>query len=332
LAAYNQYEHGIIRIKVPVPFPLQWVNAYVLQDEAGYVVVDPGLNTEQARELWLQVLKELNIEPGMIRRVILTHHHPDHYGLAGWMQELTNGQVFLSSAGHALAGRLWGEGETLSDELCALFAAHGLPRDKQLLMHEHMKSFIPLVSPQPREVRYLEAGDEWSAGELRFRTMSVSGHAYGHLIFLDERNKLMLCGDHVLPRISPNISYLPDEDPDPLHSFLTGLDKLAACGALDAVYPGHRDPFRDLAGRVQELKAHHARRLEQMAGLLQQPATAYEVCRAMFGERLSIHQLRFAMSETIAHLRYLERRQYIRLEQQGDTCVYASLRPFPSEG
>jgi len=329
LAAFNQYEHGIIRIKVPVPFPLQWVNAYVLKDGDGYVVVDPGLNTEQSRALWLEVLNELNIHPQQIRKTILTHHHPDHYGLSGWMQELTNCEVYISSAGHALVNRLWGEGETLTEELCALFAAHGLPQDKQEQMYDHMKSFIPLVSPQPRTVKHLEEGDEWRAGELNFRTLSVSGHAFSHLIFLDEQRRLMLCGDHVLPRISPNISYLPDEDPDPLHSFLTGLDKLAGFGELEAVYPGHRDPFRDLAGRVKELKAHHGMRLKLIASQLHQPATAYDVCLAMFGERLSIHQLRFAMSETIAHLLYLERRQYVQADQRGNIYVYTSLRPYP---
>lgn len=329
MAAFNHYEHGIVRIKVPVPFPLQWVNAYVLRDEDGYVIVDPGLNTEQARELWLEVLTELKIEPQQIRKTVLTHHHPDHYGLAGWMQELTDCEVYLSPAGHALVKRLWGEGETLTDELCALFAEHGLPQDKHLLMVEHMKGFVPLVSPQPAEVMYLEEGDVWRAGDLSFRTISVSGHAYRHLIFLDEQHRLMLCGDHVLPRISPNISYLPDEDPDPLHSYLQGLDELAACGELSAVYPGHRDPFRDLTGRVNELKAHHERRLQQTTELLQQPTTAYEVCQAMFGERLSIHQLRFAMSETIAHLVYLQRRQYIRADKRGDTTVYTSMTPYP---
>ena len=329
MAAYNQYEHGIIRIKVPVPFPLQWVNAYVLQEEAGYTIVDPGLNTEQARELWLNVMEELRIELKQIRKTVLTHHHPDHYGLAGWMQELTNCEVYISSAGHSLVNRLWGEGETLTDELCALFARHGLPVDKQQLMYDHMKSFIPLVSPQPTEVKHLEEGDVWRAGELNFRTLSLSGHAYSHLIFLDERNKLMLCGDHVLPRISPNISYLPDEDPDPLHSFLEGLDKLAGCGEMEAVYPGHRDPFRDLPGRVEELKAHHERRLQQIADLLHQPASAHEVCMAMFGKRLSTHQLRFAMSETIAHLVYLEQRQNIQAEQRGDMLVYTRIRTFP---
>lgn len=307
---YQRYDYGIIRVKVPVPFPLKWVNAYLLKDNDKYVIIDPGLHTDKATEVWQLVLQELDISPGKIGKVVLTHHHPDHYGLAGWMQEWTGCEVYMSPEGHQLTQRMWGPAETMTDELYLLFEEHGLPSDKLIEMREHMRGFIPLVSPQP-EVRYLTEGDEWQAGELTFRTLTVSGHAWRHLVFIDEEKKLMFCGDHVLPRITPNISFIPDEDPDPLASFLQGLDKLATCD-VNMVFPGHRDPLVDLGTRINELKLHHEERLQTISEKLGKPLTAYEVCVSMFGERLSVHQLRFAMSETIAHLVYLNNRKKVR--------------------
>lgn len=313
MASYHTYDHGIIRVKVPVPFPLQYVNSYIIRAGDGSVaIIDPGLHTEAAKEVWKSVLQELGIAPQEIEKVVLTHHHPDHYGLAGWMQELTGCEVCMSASGRESAESLWGESETMTEKLCTLFTEHGLPADKQGQMREHMRGFIPLVSPQPT-VKYLAEGDVWQAGELSFRTIAVSGHAYQHLVFIEEAHRLMFCGDHVLPRITPNISYLPGEDRDPLHSYLQGLVKLAAW-EVDTIFPGHRDPFHHLQQRIAEIEEHHEQRLQQLTELVTVPQTAYELCVMLFGDRLSIHQLRFAMSEVIAHLIYLEKRDDISSE------------------
>lgn len=323
---FDQHEHGIIRVKVPVPFPLQWVNSYILQDEAGYTIIDPGLHTDTAEQTWRNVLEQLEIEPQEIRQVVLTHHHPDHYGMAGWMQELSGCAVLMSQEGHELTQKMWGEHETMTEDLCALFATHGLPPDKLEDMRQHMRDFIPLVSPQPH-VTYMKEGEEWTAGGLTFHTVSVSGHAFCHLCFVASEHNLMFCGDHILPRITPNISYLPNEDPDPLHSFLTGVDTLSAYD-VGRVYPGHRDPFSDLTHRAAELKLHHEHRLSEVTEQLAQPLSTYELCLKMFGKRLTIHQLRFAMSETLAHLIYLERREYVSAMEESGVTVYARLRSY----
>lgn len=214
----------------------------------------------------------------------------------------------------------------MTEELCALFASHGLPPDKLEQMRQHMRDFIPLVSPQP-EVKYIEEGETWTAGELLFRNVTVSGHAFRHLCFIEEKHQLMFCGDHILPRITPNISYLPNEDPDPLHSFLSGLDTLSAY-EMGQVYPGHRDPFDHLQRRAADLRQHHEQRLHEVTRLLAQPLSAYELCQCMFGTRLTIHQLRFAMSETLAHLIYLARRAYVSVQDESRTPLYVRRRPY----
>src|SRR5690606_11434302 len=148
MSIYHTYDNGIIRVKVPVPFPLQYVNGYIIPDGDRYTIIDPGLHTSAAENTWKSVWSELAIEPGQIDKIVLTHHHPDHYGLAGWMQHRTGGEVFMSRHAHQLVQRMWGDEETMTDELTALFIAHGLPASRQTEMAEHMMSFIPLVSPQ----------------------------------------------------------------------------------------------------------------------------------------------------------------------------------------
>jgi glyoxylase-like metal-dependent hydrolase (beta-lactamase superfamily II) len=125
-------------------------------------------------------------------------------------------------------------------------------------------------------------------------------------MFYNAAERRLFCGDHVLPQISPNISWMPGVEDDPLASFLYSLRQVEQLEVVLA-YPGHREPFAGFTERVRELQAHHAQRLTHMLGFLNEPQSAYAVCRAVFGDRLSVHQLRFAMAETLAHLVYLQR-------------------------
>jgi glyoxylase-like metal-dependent hydrolase (beta-lactamase superfamily II) len=192
----------------------------------------------------------------------------------------------------------------MTPELLELFARHGMPEAMTEPMREHMDSFVPLVAPQPK-VTELEPGDSVTMGGRVYRTIHTPGHAYGHLILYDEAAKAVFCGDHVLPQITPNVSFLPGADANPLASFLHSLEAVADLPVAIA-YPGHRDPFERFGERAREIVAHHHLRLEKMKGMMgDSPHTAYEVCGMLFGDRLSLHQLRFAIAETIAHLVYM---------------------------
>ena len=143
-------------------------------------------------------------------------------------------------------------------------------------------------------------------GDRTYEAIETPGHAAGHLCFYDAEAKLIFCGDHVLPQISPNVSFLPQVEANPLGAYLRSLRDI---GRLEVrmAYPGHREPWVGFSARAAELISHHEERLALMeAHLRQQPQTSYEVCRVTFGDRLSVHQMRFALSETIAHLIYLE--------------------------
>jgi glyoxylase-like metal-dependent hydrolase (beta-lactamase superfamily II) len=313
------HEDGVIQVKVPLPFPLRWVNGYLLRGEDGYTLMDPGLHTRDAEEVWRQALRTAGAGFPDIRQIVLTHHHPDHYGLAGWMQEQTKAPVFLSRTGWEHARRLWGERQPLTGEILALFRRHGMDEPALAAMKAHLDSFVPLVTPEP-EVRFLPPGGTFRLGDREYRLIEAPGHAAGQILFHDVGRKVIFCGDQVLPRISPNVSLVPGSEADPLGSFLASLGELRRLDIVRA-YPGHREPFAGFAGRAEELLRHHDERLGAMLARLERPLTAYTLCRIVFGDRLSVHQLRFALAETLAHLAHL-RNQGRAVEEDGGSAVY----------
>lgn len=323
-SGWTSLDNGWIQAKVPLSYSLRWVNSYLLPDEdgGGWTVIDPGLKTDNTIVYWEETLTACGIAWHSIRRIVLTHHHPDHYGLSGWFQEKSGGApVYLSQVALDAARRLWGEGETFSDELTEALLLNGLPPELEEDMREHLVSFRDKVAPHPQNVRLLVPGDALLMGGTSWRMIRGDGHGPGHISFYDEAGRRIICGDQVLPDITPNIGWMPGADPDPLTSF---LDSIAAMKNLNVgmAYPGHRDPFPDFAKRVEQLLEHHERRLVRMAELIGEAggATAFELCELLFGARLrsNAHNLRFALAETIAHLIVLEKRGLVhRLEQSG---------------
>lgn len=302
-SASNVTEHGdVLQVRVPLPFPLRFVNSYLLPGPDGWTLIDPGLRTKEAESVWASVLAERGIRETHIERIVLTHHHPDHYGMAGWFQERAGGvPVMLSRTAWEQACLLWGEGQPMNEKLMSLFRANGLPAELDESMREHMESFMSSVTPQP-QVTLIDETAKVRLGRDDYETIHTPGHAFGHLCFYRPETATMFCGDHVLPQISPNVSYLPfGIDENPLASYMASLEQISRY-EVRLAFPGHREPFAHFTQRAKELIVHHRERLESMRALLTEPRTAYEVCRAAFGDRLSLHQLRFALSETLAHL------------------------------
>lgn len=320
----TRHPNGWIQLKVPLPYALRWVNAYLLPEPSGgWTVVDPGLRSPDTEAFWESRLMELGIGWNDVRTIVLTHFHPDHYGLAGWFQLRTGAPVYLSETTRDCAIRLWSEGETYSAQLLAAFHAHGLPDEMTDGMNEHMSSVFPQVLPHPQEVRLLpEPGERFAMAGAEWELIGGSGHAQGHISFYDPGRNVILCGDQVLPQITPNIGWMPGTDPDPLGSYMSSLRAMLPLGEA-YVYPGHRDPFAGLAGRIGEILAHHERRLQRMEELLAEAGamTAFGMCELLFGPKVqgNPHNLRFAMAETIAHL--------VRMELEGTVRRSVSASP-----
>ncbi|NIK69886.1 MBL fold metallo-hydrolase [Paenibacillus sp. BK720] len=317
------WDGGWIQAKIPLPFSLKWVNSYLIPEEDGtYTVIDPGLHTDEALAAWEEVFLNHALTMEQIKRIVLTHQHPDHYGLAGYFQERTGAPVYISERSHGYTRRLWGESSTYADELRAHFAIHGMPDELTLDIKNNLDGFVRQVSPQP-EVTYLKAGGTIRLGGTQWQMIDAPGHAFGQLCFYEPDKELMLCGDQVLPHITPNIAFNPGEEEDPLGCFLSSLDELSGY-KVKLAFPGHREPFAEFANRIQEIKQHHARRLDKLWEMLRVPNSAFEVCEHLFGGHLRTnpHNLRFAMSETIAHLHYLEKRGKLIRTGTPDTVMF----------
>ncbi|MDU2240869.1 MAG: MBL fold metallo-hydrolase [Paenibacillus sp.] len=307
----------VARVPISMAPPLRRVNSYVLRGDEGITIIDPGPRTDETEAEWRAAWQELGISPRDIAQIVLTHHHPDHYGLSGYLQEVTGAAVLMSPRAFEETRLMWGRDSRMHEALPELFRRHGMPESWCGQLPGHLHGFVAQVSPAP-EVTFLREGEPVWMGGRAWLPIETAGHAPGHLSFYDAGQKLMFCGDAVLPQISPNVSYLPGSDPQPLQSFLDSLVKLSAYEVATG-YPGHRNPFNYFAERVRLLLQHHEERLLRIEGLLRErPKTAFDVCAALFGTELGIHQMRFAMSETLAHLVELVRQGRAEAQVNGD--------------
>ncbi len=299
-----QVAKGIFLVQLPLPFPLRIVNCYVLRDGAGWTIIDTGINYPAGRAAWQLALAELEIAPKMIRRIILTHAHPDHYGMAGWLAEQSGASVQLAPLEQEFVRRAWHAGAANEQAIVDFFQAHGMPAALAERVRHSMAETRAMTAPWPA-TSTIEPGESLQIGARSFQAIATPGHSDQHLVFYCAEDRLLLCGDAVLIKITPNISLWPHGRPDPLADFLQSLDRLAAL-QVDLALPGHGPLIHAFGERLAELRAHHHERLEIMEQAIGDGATAFSVCTAVFPTTaLSPHQLRFAMAETLAHLVYL---------------------------
>lgn len=319
---WDQLDEDLYRLKIPLPFPLRDVNSYLIRGENDYTLIDPGIRTEQAERAWADALNQLGIGWRDIGRIVLTHHHPDHIGLAGLFQERCGAPVYLSALGRKQVEYFWGSAREAPKALAELYAKHGVDKLIMESLGEHMDGFLSMVSPLP-DTTPIEEGRPLALGKRTFTAIHTPGHAPGHHMFFHEDSGDLFCGDHVLPKITPNIGWQPRFDDDPLASFLDSLARAAKLPVRRAL-PGHRGIIEDFAGRCRELIEHHRERLATIKGMLGAPRTAFEICRELFGAGLSVHQIRFAFAETLAHLIYLRNTGEIEERLSGGVLRYRS--------
>lgn len=295
---------GIYQVQLPLPFPLRIVNCYLLRDADGWVVIDTGINYPAGRAAWQAAFDELGIEPKSIRRIILTHAHPDHYGMAGWLAEQSGAPVQLAPLEQEFARTTWHAGATNEQSLVTFFQSHGMPADLAEQIRQSMAETRAMTLPWPA-TSSVEPGTHIQIGARRFQAIATPGHSIQHLVFYCAEDRLLLCGDAVLIKITPNVSLWPGGSPNPLADFLGSLDRLAAL-PVDLALPGHGPLIQAFGERLAELRAHHRERLAIMEQAVGPGATAFAVCGQVFPTAaLSPHQMRFAMAETLAHLEYL---------------------------
>lgn len=310
LKPYTQITDDIYQVRIPLPFALNIVNCYLLRAAAGWTVVDTGLNTEPARQTWRLVFDVLKMQPGDIQQIILTHTHPDHLGMAGWLQEHAREQgtvapVYMSLKEQEQAELIGGKAAQRVEPFILFLRRCGMPEDMVRTVAEGVFSTGELTLPVPEVIETLYPDQPVQIGQRTFSSIHAPGHSDGQLIFYDAQDQLMLSGDQVLMKITPNIGLWDETEPDPLGRYLKSLGELKQLPVRLAL-PGHKTLIEDWQGRLSELELHHAERIELTYRSCVNPTTAYEASQQIFTiGRFSPHEWRFAMVEALAHLEYL---------------------------
>jgi glyoxylase-like metal-dependent hydrolase (beta-lactamase superfamily II) len=280
------------------------VNVYLVEGERGWAIVDSGMHTSEAQQALIQALSEIRVQLSELTRAFITHLHPDHMGLAGTF-ERAGVQVLMHRPEIETARLVWSKTHELIDRTYVFFQRHGMPEDVDEGMRQ---AWIAMGSRvDPFTLTPVDDGGIADLGGRAARVWWTPGHTDHHAVLVDEAEGTLFAGDHVLPRITSNIGLYPHSRDDPLGDFLGSLQEIRVM-PVKRVLPAHGEPFDDLAGRVDELLAHHEARLDAtLTALGSRARTAYEVAHALFPVLRSPHEERFALAETLAHLRHLER-------------------------
>ncbi|MFD2209652.1 MBL fold metallo-hydrolase [Virgibacillus halophilus] len=288
----NEIAKNIYKMVITFPGGMGAVNAYLVKGKQGYTVVDTGMYSNESIGIWKRLL-----DTGIsVEKVVLTHTHQDHIGLAKWFQQDFSVPVFVSEPGVAEMQKYCGQSTV--KKLIRLVAQHGGPRVSPEMGED---SFIYDFQPDGT----FHNNEQIQLGDDLYETIWTPGHAPDHFCFYNRQEKIMLIGDHILKNISPVIGLWSGEEGNPLADYLPSLDLIANFPS-DIVLPGHGEPVYHLAERSAKLKESHYNRLQGVMDIVsREPKTAYEVCREMYGTIDIILQLSSFMA-TLTRLLYLE--------------------------
>ena len=329
---------GVRWLRMGLPFALDHINLWLLRDRAddgteGWAVVDCGISSEATRAAWEQVFAT-GLDGLPVLRVIVTHMHPDHLGLAHWLCERWSTpqrecRLWISAtdwnAGRMASSATTGFG---GEAAAAFFGRHGLlDPEAQAKVRGRANYYASMVPQVPPRYRRLMDGQRLRIGEHDWQCIVGHGHAPEHIALSCPALSLLISGDMVLPRISTNVSVIDLEpEADPLPMYLASIDRFLPLADDTLVLPSHGRPFRGLHERIRQLHQHHDERFaEVLAACAMAPQSAADLLPVLFKRPLDLHQTTFAMGEAIAHLHALQGRGQLTAQQGADGVLRFAL-------
>ncbi len=299
---------GILWLRFPLPMALDHVNVFALDEGDGWTLIDTGFDTKRSRAIWVEALNgPLGGKP--VRRVVVTHHHPDHVGLAGWFQEAHDAEILVTRTAWLTARMLTLDEQAVPPgETVAFYQGAGM--DPEILAkrrEERPFNFADVVAPLKLGFSRLEEGATVELGGRSWVVRFGQGHAPDHAIFWSEDGGLVLAGDQLLPSISPNIGVYPTEpDADPVAEWMAACKRLVPFATTDQlVLPGHKLPYTGLPTRLDQLIDNHLGALDRLRSHLKAPHTAAECFLPIFKRQVGGGEYGLALVEAVAHCSHL---------------------------
>jgi glyoxylase-like metal-dependent hydrolase (beta-lactamase superfamily II) len=304
---------GVYWLRMPLPFALDHINLWLLRDSFGgrdgWTLVDCGVATDTLRAHWETVIAQ-QLDGLPIVRVLCTHMHPDHVGLARLLTDRFDAPLWMT-LGEYTMGRILSVRMPGSDPGLAYrhYRRHGLPDGPALeQLRERVESHFPSLVPEmPQSFRRIGHDERVPIGGRDWRVIVGTGHSPEHAALFSADDRLLISGDMVLPRISTNVSVVPLEpESDPLAWYLASLGRFAGCPEDTFVLPSHGRPFVGLHVRIAQLRHHHDDRLAAVAAACaERPLHAADALGVIFRREFDTHQMMFALGESLAHLHAL---------------------------
>ena len=324
---------GIHQLKVLIPDnPLGHVNCYLVQGEDGWLMVDTGWFTPDAFNSLESGLKDLGITLTDIASIVITHVHPDHFGLAGRIKQVSPGTRLLTHRWESdLIESRYIRFSELIDKIAVMLERHGVPTGNlSELKSASMPALQFVTVTLPDETLF--GGEILSTGVYDLEVIWTPGHSPGHICLYEPQNQLLFSGDHILPTTTPNVSYHVQSGDNPLGDYIGALHKLKSL-TVAKVLPGHKHTFTDLRGRIEEIEEHHnQRKADILEVIANRPHNAYEIScqipwtdnKVSLGQLTALHK-RFAVTETIAHLECMRWEGKVQKIVQDDSVSYAAV-------
>jgi len=310
---------GVLWLRMPLGGSLAFINVWAIREEGGWTIVDTGFQGEAATAAWRAALAG-PLEGRPVTRVIVTHMHPDHVGMAGWLARKFRARLWMTRTEYVMCRMLAGDtGREPPEEGIEFYRAAGWDQDGLDTYITRFGGFGKGVHALPDSYRRIVDGETLILGGREWRVVVGSGHTPEHACLYCPSLKLFISGDQVLPRITSNVSVFPTEpDGDPLQDWLTSLARVRALTPDDVlVLPAHNEPFHGLHARIDELIGFHEQSLAKLEALIAEPKRAIDVFSVLFKREITLATLIMATGESLAHLNWLVHHGRARRRRDG---------------